>query len=311
MLTKRKIFSCAAAAVGALTVLATIATPDRPASASASPAPLWVGATVNVPDPSIESFDSADLQIGPLRYRRCFNPSLPVSFQQSCAKDDWAHGHRSFVSWKPPNLDHAATAAGAYDAQIRAWAASVPTNIGLYATVWHEPEDDMTGAQYVAMYQHVYQVVKATNPSITFGPVYMGYWWEEGSSHYAPGGPNAWWVWSRYADFVGIDTYAPNPVPLTKNAGFQGWLRFVNLKAPTKPLVVAEYGQCVQRDANPCTATEQAERARIIPIDEAYLRSMRFTMWLVWHSTGVGDWRLTDPASQAAWRLVASHGRSS
>ena len=53
-------------------------------------------------------------------------------------------------------------------------------------------------------------------------------------------------------------------------------------------------------------------RARIIPIDESYLRSMRFTMWLVWHGAGPkGDWRLTDPGSQAAWRTVAANGRTS
>jgi len=153
-------------------------------------------------------------------------------------------------------------------------------------------------------------VVKAANPSITFGPVYTSYWWQEGSKHYAPGGPNAWWVWDRYSDFAAVDTYATNPVALRYDPQFQGWLKFVNAKAPNKPLVVAEYGQyAVPAGAQPDPA-KQASRARIIPLDETYLRSMRFTMWLYWHSTGPqGDWSMTDPGSQAAWRNVASRGR--
>lgn len=304
-----------AALGGCLAVLGPVAGPGR-ASTVDPQHRLWIGAYANtpqVPVSTVATFDAANGTLGPLRFRRCFDSSLPASFQQSCARDDWSHGYRSFVSWKPPGLDHAGTAAGKYDAQIRAWAISVPTTIGLYATVWHEPENDgMTGAEYVAMYQHVYTVVKAANPSITFGPVYMAYWWQEGTDHYAAGGPNAWWVWDRYSDFAAVDTYAPNPTLLKDNAGFQGWLRFMNTKAPDKPLVMAEYGQCVQSSVNLCTAAEQAARARIIPVDEAYLRSMRFTMWLLWQGTGPqGDWRLTDAGSQAAWRSVAANGRTS
>ena len=280
---------------------------------------LWIGATVNVPDRSRASFASADTSIGPLRYRRCFDEILPATFQLSCARDDWAHGYRSFVSWHPPGWDHVGAAAGLYDAQITAWAASVPTNIGLYATVWHEPETPsdipgrtLSGPEYVAMYQHVYAVVKAANPSITFGPVYTWFWWQEGSSHYAPGGPNAWWVWDRYADFAAVDNYAAEPRALQYDPKFQGWLHFLNAKAPTKPLVVAEYGQYVVRAGAQPDPARQAARARIIPIDESYLRSMRFTMWMYWDGTGEqGDWSITDPGSQAAWRAVASHGRTS
>jgi len=277
---------------------------------------LWVGAAANRPtasgvDASLAVFDDANAAVGPLRYRRCFNPTLPATHQTSCARDDWSHGYRSFVSWKPPQLDFAGTAAGAYDKQIEAWATSVPTHIGLYATVWHEPENDLTGAQYVAMYQRVFAVVKAANPSISFGPVYMSYWWREGSSHYAPGGPNAWWVWSRYADFVAVDTYSPNPTPLRDDPDFQGWLRFVNAKAPDRPLIVAEYGQYVVKPGTSPDPAKLARRARVIEADETYLRSMRFTMWLYWDGVGAqGDWRLMDSVSQAAWREVASNGRS-
>lgn len=320
MPTPRTTVAAVAAALGACTLTLALTPSPARSTAAAAVSPLWVGAFASGPavppatgvDSSLPVFDKADQAIGPLRVRRCFDPSLPATFHQSCARDDWAHGYRSFVSWKPPGLDFAGTAAGRYDTQITTWATSVPPHIGLYATVWHEPEDDLTGSQFVAMYRHVYAVVKAVNPSISFGPVHMAYWWEEGSTHYAPGGPDAWWVWSRYADFVGVDTYSANPTPLRNQAGFQGWLSFVNRKAPTKRLVVAEYGQGVVKPGEQPNPASEAARARIIAEDESYLRSIRFTMWLVWHGVGPkGDWRLTDPASQAAWRTVASHGRRS
>lgn len=308
MTTCRRIVRGLAAAVGACLLHVGVTALPAESQTGTSQHRLWIGAYAG----SLTEFDAANRLIGPLRYRRCFDRYLPASFQQSCAKDDWSHGYRSLVSWKPPGHDHAGTAAGRYDAQIRAWATSVPRGIGLYATVWHEPENDMTGPQFVAMYQRVYAVVKAANPSITFGPVYMAYWWHEGSSHYAPGGPNAWWVWDRYSDFAAVDTYSRNPVALKDDPAFQGWLRFMNAKAPTKPLVVAEYARYVVPPGAQPDAVKQAARARIIPVDEAYLQSLRFTMWLHWHGTGpAGDWRLTDPASQAAWRQVAVIGRAS
>lgn len=322
---KKTITSLAAVLAGCLLLVWGVPGPAEGNATTDTQRRLWIGANASKPIPGKEAldhslavFDEANRVLGPLRYRRCFNETLPASFQESCAKDDWSHGYRSFVSWKPPHLDHAGAAAGVYDAQVRSWAKSVPTSIGLYATVWHEPENDLTGPQYVAMYQHIYSVVKAANPSITFGPVYMAYRWQEGTDHYAEGGPNAWWVWDRYADFAAVDAYSRNPTTLKSNPKFQGWLNFINAKAPTKPLVVAEYGQCSNSPDNPCTAEEKAVRARIIPMDEAYLRSMRFTMWLVWHGVGKQvdpvedlDWRLTDPEAQGAWRTVASHGRAS
>ncbi|MBA3523249.1 MAG: hypothetical protein H0T85_01575, partial [Geodermatophilaceae bacterium] len=35
------------------------------------------------------------------------------------------------------------------------------------------------------------------------------------------------------------------------------------------------------------------------------------SMWLYWDATGAqGDWRLSDPESQQAWREVAQSGRA-
>lgn len=112
-----------------------------------------------------------------MKVRRSFNSTLPSSFAASSAKDDAKYGYKSFVSWKPPGGDVAGTTADRYDAAVAAWARSVPRT-GIYATSYHEPENDMTAAQFVAMHRHLYTVVKAANPTIQWGPTYMSYWWQ-------------------------------------------------------------------------------------------------------------------------------------
>ena len=264
-----------------------------------APVPMWIGA--NTANNSMAAFEEAEASIGPLRFRRCFHVDLPVSHAQSCAADDWPR-YRSFVSWKPPADDFKGAANGLYDAQISAWAASVPTSIGLYATVYYEPEGKMTGPEFVAMFQRVYRVVKEANPSINFGPVYTDYRWEEGSDRYAPGGPDAWWVGP--ADFIAVDVYSRNPQTLEASAEFQGWKRFADAKAPTLPRVVSQYS-LYKPDGTP-DPRMQAERARVIAVDEAYLQSNHYVVWILDQANG---WELSDAGSQAAWRRVAANGR--
>ena len=275
---------------------------DSPPVSSAAFPGMWIGATTEA-RAGLAGFTAADTAIGPLRYRRCFQAGVPDSHRVSCAKDDWPR-YRSFVSLKPPGDDYQGAAEGRYDSDIAAWAASVPTDIGMYATMWYVPERSLTGPQYVAMFRRAYSVVKAANPSIRFGPVYMAYWWQEGSTHYAPGGPDAWWVGS--ADFVGVVSLAYDPIPLRDDPQFQGWLRFVDAKAPAVPRVIAHYGQ-YNAAGGPVDPTKQAERARVIAVDEEYLRSRGFAMWLYQQADG---WELNDEKSQAAWRRVAATGRT-
>jgi hypothetical protein len=274
------------------------------------PDPMWIGATVNKPDPSIKSFNSANVAIGPLRYRRCFNSVLPVSFRESCAGGDAAAGYRSFVSWKPPGGDFAGAARGQFDAAVTAWARSVPANAGVHATAFHEPENDMTGPQFVAMQCHLYRVVKAANPSIRWGPVYMSYWWEP-TRLASIGGAAAWWVGPDCADFTGVDTYAANPAPLRGDPEFRGWYDF--MRNTGKPMLIVEYGQYVVPPGAPANPAMQARRAQAIRTDAAWLQDQGvFSMWLYWNGAGdKGDWSLTDPESQRAWRDVAARGRDS
>ncbi|MFN2502640.1 MAG: DNRLRE domain-containing protein [Acidimicrobiales bacterium] len=274
------------------------------------PDPMWIGATVNRPDASVGSFDVANDTIGPLRYRRCFNPVLPKTFQDSCARHDAAHGYRSFVSWKPPGGDFVGAARGAYDTAVTEWARSVPPHSDVYATAFHEPENDMTGPQFVAMQCHLYRVVKAANPSIRWGPVYMSYWWEPGRLA-SKGGAGSWWVGSDCADFTGVDTYADKPAPLSGDSEFRGWYDYMLDKG--EPMLIVEYGQYAVGDSEVPDPAKYAARARTIRTDAAWLRDQGvIRMWLYWDGAGEkGDWSLTDSGSQGAWREVAAGGRVS
>ncbi len=274
---------------------------------------VWVGAAANEPEPgggtdsSIGVFNESNADIGPLVFRRSFDSSLPVSFAGSAAGADAAYGYRSFVSWKPPNGDFVGAAQGRYDAQVTAWALSVPTT-GVYATAYHEPENDMTGPQFVAMQQHLYSVVKAANPSIRWGPVYMSYWWNPASSHYV-GDPDAWWPGNAYADFTAVDTYALQASPLESDPEFRGWYDY--MLGTGEQMIIAEYGQYVVPPGQVADPAKLAQRAEVIAQDAAWLAAEgTISMWLYWDALGEkGDWRLNDPDSQDAWQNVAQAGR--
>ena len=275
---------------------------------------MWIGAAASRPlsgggiDYSVGVFNDANAAVGPLQYRRSFDSSLPTSFQTSAARDDAANGYRSFVSWKPPNGDYVGAAQGRYDAQVTAWARSVP-NTGVYATAFHEPENDMTGPQFVDMQRHLYTVVKAANPTIQWGPVYMAYWWDDGTSHYI-GNKDAWWPGAAYADFTAVDVYSNDPRPLETHPEFRGWYDY--MLGVGVPMLIAEYGQYVVKPGYAPDPAEQRQRADIIAQDAAWLASQNtISMWLYWDAMGSkGDWQLSDPVSQQAWRDVASTGRT-
>lgn len=268
---------------------------------------LAVGAAVGGGETNVTRFVHTEREIGPLTIRRSFDPSLPSSFASSAAAGDQAAGVHSFVSWKPPLGDHAGAAAGKYDQQIAAWARSVPRT-GVFATAWHEPENDMTADQYVAFERHVYSVVKAANPTIRFGPVYMAYWWDPSQPRHYVGDPKAWWPGNAYADFAGLDWYGPNPTPMTTSPSFGQWYR--TMSATGVPLYITEYGQGVRKPGAADDPSQDAARAQAIRTDAVWIHAHpRIRMWLYWQSTGAqGDWRLQDPVSREAWRAVAESG---
>ncbi len=252
-------------------------------------------------------FLEADRAMGPLTVRRSFNSTLPAGFAVSAAAGDQAAGLHSFVSWKPPGGDHRGTAAGRYDRQIASWARSVPPT-GVFATAFHEPENDMTAAEFVAFQRHVYVVVKNANPTIRWGPVYMAHWWDPAEPDHYIGNPAVWWPGDEYADFSGLDWYSADPRPMTASRSFAHW--YEAMEPTGLPLVIAEYGQYVLAPGE--TSRPELERARVAAIRqdaEWIARHPRITMWIYWQGPGPrGNWALEDDAAQGAWRDVARSG---
>jgi hypothetical protein len=213
----------------------------------------------------------------------------------------------SFVSWKPPGHDYRAVAEGKFDEQVRAWARSVPRT-GVFATAFHEPENNMTGPEFVALQRHLYRVVKAANPTIRWGPVYMAYWWDPEQPDHWIGDPEEWWPGEEFADFVAVDWYAVDPTPMTESRSFATWYRFAE---PTGlPLFIAEYGQYMRRPGEGSDPAKARARAEAIRQDARWIRDHpRISMWIYWQGTDRnGDWRLHDEESRRAWREVAAAG---
>jgi len=92
--------------------------------------------------------------LGDPQVYRMFHPGLPpADFKTS----DAAYGPPVVVSFK---ASPAEIAAGKHDARIRAWFASIPTDLPVWWSYWHEPEDDIargsfTAVQYRAAWAHL------------------------------------------------------------------------------------------------------------------------------------------------------------
>jgi hypothetical protein len=291
------------------TVMAVLA---AAAAVDTAAACLAVGAHVDDdagghPGGELDSFRAADELFGPLTVRRTFDPVLPADFRRSAAAADPEAGLVSFVSWKPPDGDIAGAIRGDYDERVTAWARSAPST-GVWATAYHEPENDMTADQFVALHRRLHRVVKEANPGIRWGPVYMAHWWDPGATEHYVGDPASWWPGDDRADFSGVDWYGADPEPMTTNPEFLHW--YEHMRSTGKPLVVAEYGQYVVAPGSPSDPALERRRAEAIRADAAWLETHpEFRMWLYWHDLGHGgDWRLTDEASMRAWRDVAASG---
>jgi len=95
---------------------------------------------------------------------------------------------------------------------------------------------------------------------------------------------------------------------MTRSASFRTWYR--TMQPTGLPLFITEYGQyAVPTGGTPDPSMEKA-RARSIRQDADWIaHHPRVRMWLLWQAVGAtGDWRITDAASQRAWREVAASG---
>ncbi len=176
--------------------------------------PLTVGATTSINDTvgngnTCAGFLDERANLGPLAIRRVFTAggTPPSADAVACHQQEGAVLWYSFKTSCTP----VAVAGGACDTEIRTIAAAMPA--GSYLTYFHEPEDDMTGVQFVDAFKRVYQQVKAVTGGVAVVPVHMAYQWRPGSGKVIPNGSGGdrevrdWIVPAAYADAYGIDLY--------------------------------------------------------------------------------------------------------
>jgi hypothetical protein len=289
------------AAVGVAGGLAIVGRPLLAGAATTSSG-LWVGAFV---PGSTSDFAAASSTIGPLRVRRSFNSlgDFPATFAQSAAASD-PGTTLSFLSTKAPVAE---VIAGDWDDRIRALALSWPaSHLPGWWTMWHEPENDMSASDFVAMFRRFYSVAKEANSALRIGYVAMAYQWLPTSTTTTT--PDAWYPGDAYTDFLGVDVYnVANPAlhperwaTLATQKDFQRWYAWAAGK--NKWLHVVEYG-CKSDPA------DASHRAATLQAGQEWLTSTgKFRMYLYWDGSGSdGDWALTDQPSIDAWKSIAAN----
>jgi hypothetical protein len=278
-------------------------TPTPTVSPPAGHAMIIGAENANFSGTNIAGFMSMNQAVGPLRVRRSFSTGLPTNIEQTEAAGDHAAGITNFFSVK---ANPAEVAAGKHDAEIAALARSMYD--GDYLTMYHEPENDMNGPTYVAMFRQFYRAAKAARPGLYVGNIYMSYQWAAGKPSTA--NPDSWWVGAGSTDFLAIDSYwqawrGAQPLSLGQDPWQLRWHNWASTKG--KPLLVTENGI----DAS----MPDAARAAYIAGSEGWLRSHGYQMWLYWNGStrtccgmvgGAGSF----PLMAAAWRVIASRGRS-
>src|SRR5689334_8205394 len=149
-----------------------------PIPAQAALPTLAVGATTSAADTvgsgnTCAGFLDERTHLGNLGIRRVFASAgqLPPADALSCHTNYGAVLWYSFKTSCTP----AGVAAGWCDSEIQNIALAMPADG--YLTYNHEPENDMTGVQFVAAFKRVYLVAKAANPGLTVVPIYMSYQW--------------------------------------------------------------------------------------------------------------------------------------
>jgi hypothetical protein len=169
---------------------------------------------------------------------RIFSPGNPSSVENTVGKGMIAQGLHMVFSCKPPIVPT--------DAGNALLASSVKTLTGRDdMTTWHEPEDNMTAAQYVHMFQNTYNVCKPTNKDVSIYPIYNGY---QMADPKLVANPADWDVGDNFSDGMGLDAYSyswyakpPNPpLPLRSTPGYKRWVAWA--KSTGRPLHCNELG---------------------------------------------------------------------
>jgi hypothetical protein len=246
-----------------------------------------------------ESFADAlrrsDRTYGPLRMVRVFYPGLPPSWNGSRA--DVAN-RTVVVSFKahPREVN-----AGKHDSRLTSWFASVPRNVDVYWSYYHEPENDVesgkyTPAQFASAFRRVSGLAdKARNPRLRATLILMCWTLNPNSRRDF----NAYYPGSAAVDVLGWDCYNSGTKNNRYTAPDQVFSRMISKsRALGKPWGLAETGSAKIRSDGSGTG-----RAAWIRSMSRYLNEQK-PLWVAYYDYKVsgGDFRLLDTPSQNAWK---------
>ncbi|GIJ46058.1 hypothetical protein Val02_29440 [Virgisporangium aliadipatigenens] len=263
-----------------------VAVPAAPALAATF---AVVGATTSVGDTvgsgnTCAGFLDERTHLGPLAVRRVFTSgaAVPTADAITCQT---THGGILWYSFKT-TCTPTAVAAGSCDTEIQNIATAMPS--GSYLTYFHEPEDDMTGVQFVNAFKRVFTVAKAVNAAVKVVPVHMAYQWRPGSTNVTNNGTGGdreiqdWIVPATHADAYGVDLYwqastrgsePDDPVGVGSDPRMLRW--YGAFGGLGEPLTLTEWG--IDDDVAP-----RASRGPAIRASKTWLASHGFTIVCWW-----------------------------
>lgn len=221
---------------------------------------------------------------------RLFFPGLPATLGSN-PLNIAANQRSSIVSWKgDPDL----VASGEYDQILNKWLAQFcrPT----YVVYYHEPEDNwptyVQKAHYLAAQRH-FLVLVAAHPNrknLIRTIIYGDYTFDKASGR----DPMAWYPGDEYVDVIGADVYSFHEKTAKVESMAAHQVRRPSLafaQAHGKPYIIPELGyDGPNRAAWLADAVKWAKDNRVAVVD--YFDSIGT----------LGDHRLTDVASQQAWK---------
>jgi hypothetical protein len=230
---------------------------------------------------------------------RVFYPGLPQAWP---GKLDTS-GRPMAVSFKATPAE---VVAGTHDARLRTWFATAPRDQDIYWTYYHEPEEDWDTATEKTQYRQAWQRLsgladQAANPRLRATLILMGWSLNPNSGR----NWRDWYPGRAYLDVLGWDLYNPswnNPDEPAYKAPSE---LFANVIATSDaeglPFGIGETGSpLIPGDSG----TQRAAWLRAL---SAHLTAAGALFVAYFdHDWPNADYRLRDPAGQAAWAEFCS-----
>jgi len=232
---------------------------------------------------------------GKLSYSRDFDPTIP-----SVGREAWRKvpSPYHFYSVKPPQDDINGFLAGRYDDALKAVIRALPAKTKV--TMYHEPEDNMSGSTFAALLGHFKTVVKSVRPELSVWYVAMAYQWRTNSKGHVT--TNKGWIdAAKTADAVGIDVYARAGYfkSLADDAGFTRWWNEIKVPSGKADWGIIERG--ISNDNG------EAARVKMLNDDWSFAKAHDVRIFMYWDN---GKDELTGPKETAAYRAITGQGRT-